>query len=452
MKELDELQKGLQSKLSRMNHDAHTTDTSRVLSASDSVESQGTRFDALAAGDTVEPAQRPVNVPVITNIHCYKTGPTLGPQKVDEAHRTSPVGSLSQNGRLERDGLDLPERDQDFSQGDLDTKLEAVVEHIGCGTDGLSLERSQAEDRRTVFVDSRAVKKDEVFEQEDNISKTRFCEVNEEKHQDDGQSGERCISEEDSDTLEESGYINENVTQRFMQEHDSWVSSDEEDNQRKPERTVMWDDKPKSDPDVNEAIHYITSLSPAIHDFTKESTGTELEQGEGKTAPFGNSREMKMDEQDPNFEHDGLPINAQEHTEQHRTSIGVLPGFEPGAHSDPNSSSEEDVQSTFHSTVPAVPALPNFFLPTEQLEQSMRAVRLAASLGTAVPRYVDTMSKSKLLSRTGLMNKPGSGTTDIAEEFAKRKLVYAARKGTDPPISSVEAQRIARIFASKNMV
>ncbi|XP_068718257.1 C2 domain-containing protein 3-like isoform X2 [Montipora capricornis] len=86
--------------------------------------------------------------------------------------------------------------------------------------------------------------------------------------------------------------------------------------------------------------------------------------------------------------------------------------------------------------------LPNFFMPTEQLEESMRVLRLGMQSNSS-------RSHSKLLSRSHYLDIPAKG--NLTEVFAKREPIYMARNGVRPPISNSEAERIARIFNSGSM-
>ena len=91
--------------------------------------------------------------------------------------------------------------------------------------------------------------------------------------------------------------------------------------------------------------------------------------------------------------------------------------------------------------------LPNFFMPTEQLVESMRSLRL----GSSNQRYGST-SHSKLLARSSHLKSDGQHTKgNLTEQFTKRKPVYKARRDERPPISRSEAARIAKIFNSESV-
>ena len=81
--------------------------------------------------------------------------------------------------------------------------------------------------------------------------------------------------------------------------------------------------------------------------------------------------------------------------------------------------------------------LPNFFMPSEQLEESMRALRLGAS---------NTSSHSKLLAYSQHTGNNQCTKENLTEKFAKRKQYYKDKKDGRPPISHSEVDRIARIF------
>lgn len=81
--------------------------------------------------------------------------------------------------------------------------------------------------------------------------------------------------------------------------------------------------------------------------------------------------------------------------------------------------------------------LPNFFMPSEQLEESMRALRLGTS---------NTSSHSKLLAYSQHTRNNQCTKENLTEKFAKRKQYYKDKKDERPPISHSEVDRIARIF------
>ena len=91
--------------------------------------------------------------------------------------------------------------------------------------------------------------------------------------------------------------------------------------------------------------------------------------------------------------------------------------------------------TSFKQTSAAI--LPNFFIPSEQLEESMRALRLGSSTKS---------SPSRLLAHSERL-KTHQTTEDLTEKFAKRETVYKERKDGKPPISDSEVDRITRIFS-----
>lgn len=86
--------------------------------------------------------------------------------------------------------------------------------------------------------------------------------------------------------------------------------------------------------------------------------------------------------------------------------------------------------------------LPNFFMPSEQLAESMRALRLGFS------HHNTSSSQSKLLARSNHLQSVQQTRGKLTERFAEREPVYKARRDKKPPISMSEADRIARIFNS----
>ena len=86
--------------------------------------------------------------------------------------------------------------------------------------------------------------------------------------------------------------------------------------------------------------------------------------------------------------------------------------------------------------------LPNYFMPSEQLAESMRALRLGFS------HHNTGSSQSKLLARSNHLQSVQQTRGKLTERFAEREPVYKARRDKKPPISMSEADRIARIFNS----
>ena len=107
---------------------------------------------------------------------------------------------------------------------------------------------------------------------------------------------------------------------------------------------------------------------------------------------------------------------------------------------DSRESPKQALLSSHHTSFKETSAsiLPNFFIPSEQLEESMRALRLGSST---------KCSDSKLLAHSEHLKTHQQPTENLTEKFAKRQSVYKARKDEKPPISDAEADRIARIFS-----
>lgn len=107
---------------------------------------------------------------------------------------------------------------------------------------------------------------------------------------------------------------------------------------------------------------------------------------------------------------------------------------------DSRESPKQALLSSRHTSLiqTSAPILPNFFIPPEQLEESMRAVRLGSSTKS---------SDSKLVAHSEHWKTLQQSTENLTEKFAKRQPVYKARKDEKPPISDAEVDRIARIFS-----
>lgn len=86
--------------------------------------------------------------------------------------------------------------------------------------------------------------------------------------------------------------------------------------------------------------------------------------------------------------------------------------------------------------------LPNFFMPSEQLAESMRALRLGSLY------HNNSSSQSKLLAHSNHLKTDQHTKGKLHEMFVKREPVHNARRDEQPPISNSEADRIARIFNS----
>lgn len=91
--------------------------------------------------------------------------------------------------------------------------------------------------------------------------------------------------------------------------------------------------------------------------------------------------------------------------------------------------------------------MPNFFMPTKELENSMRALRLGAKLGYPYG-LTSSLPQSKLLERT--YNQGQDGKEGILNQYSRREVIYKAKQDMQPPLSSIEIDRIARIFSLKD--
>ncbi|XP_031563486.1 C2 domain-containing protein 3-like [Actinia tenebrosa] len=90
---------------------------------------------------------------------------------------------------------------------------------------------------------------------------------------------------------------------------------------------------------------------------------------------------------------------------------------------------------------------PNFFMPREQLEHSMRALRLNSRHSFAASDL--KQGQSKLLQRTSEVSR-NTGASETISQYSKKQVMYKAKKDGQPPLSSAEIERIARIFTLKD--
>ena len=265
-----------------------------------------------------------------------------------------------------------------------------------------------------------------------------------------------------SGDLSVSGYVQDNAKDtRFADLKDSWLSSEEEENtnmsrSEKPgllnapsglnadrdieiqnitgtnfhevgnhtsDHEVDFSDIDDDNDEEQKDVHVMQSEvdrrqslddSPGSHDSDEDLTGITIGSVNGITA-MGNSIFSESDHKnEPNSKtHSSNSLNSRELPKQ--DSLRRYPA------------SYQQTSAT----------LPNFFMPSEQLEESMRALRLGSST---------TSSHSKLLARSKHLRSKQQAKDNLTEKFSKRQPLYKARKDERPPISNSEVDRIARIF------
>lgn len=266
-----------------------------------------------------------------------------------------------------------------------------------------------------------------------------------------------------------SGYVQDNSKPtQFTDIKDSWLSSEEEDSTT----NVGHSEKPG------------LSSSPSAFNADSERVGLLNSATESKLhhrkadvdSDYNNSGDSDGDNSSgqKDFPVTGIQIDEQDSlegsTENHGfnkgltadraagllngISDGEVKGFATDQENQHNSyASYDTVQSRelprqpplldYHDTCQLTSAtLPNFFMPSEQLAESMKALRLGSS------HHKASSSHSKLLARSKQLQRDQQTKGKLADRFAKREPVYKARRDERPPISSTEADRIARIFNS----
>ena len=402
MKELDELQRGLVAKLGQLDRG---TVVARVPSPTPS--------------QTTDHLQEPGGGERVPSETSDENKPGEAGAQNDPAHsigtdKPSETFSTTRSRWVEHDGSNEPAGEREISRSGLERNY-AVGEPEGSPEVSNAAEPVAGDFPEATREENNEVENN-ADENNDNVGASRSGRP----------AVEDCSGEEDSDSLEEVSHMNDNNT--YAQERDSWISSDDDNVRRgRPEAILPGDDVLRPATDVTEAIHYITSLDPAKRGASEDRAHEEVFHDEQGGIDRTNTARVREDFENllEDFGKNPAPCEPCER----QVSDGVV--------------SDTSVARNARS----VRTIPNFFLPTEQLEQSMRALRLAARSHPALPGREDAPgSKSRLLSRSAGRTTAGSG--GMAEEFAKRKLVYKERG--DPPISNNEAQRIARIFSSKN--
>ncbi|CAH3017538.1 unnamed protein product, partial [Porites evermanni] len=255
-----------------------------------------------------------------------------------------------------------------------------------------------------------------------------------------------------SDDLSVSGYVQDNSkTARFTDIKDSWLSSEDEDIPEPVEQS--------ENPGLSKSPSVISSeklyFNPdANNDEVKDK---EIVDSSMKGDQQGVRRRIIMDNVDfidkasadvPGESAAGGSVNSGSDAKN-----ATFQTDEENDYNSPVYYRKPQSRELPTSPVLSVPrsghhlknTLPNFFMPTEQLVESMRSLRL----GSSNQRYGSTNSHSKLLARSSHLKSDGQHTKgNLTEQFTKRKPVYKARRDERPPISRSEAARIAKIFNS----
>lgn len=271
-----------------------------------------------------------------------------------------------------------------------------------------------------------------------------------------------------SDDLSVSGYVQDNSkTARFTDIIDSWLSSEDEDIPEPVEQS--------ENPGLSKAPSVISSEGdadvglnngavslPSTQElyFNPDVKDEKIADSSMKGDQQGVRRRMITDNLDsmkdfidkasadvPGESATGASVNsgsdaknATFQTDEENDYNSLVYYRKPQSRELPTSPALSVPRSGHHVTN----TLPNFFIPTEQLVESMRSLRL----GSSNQRYGST-SHSKLLARSSHLKSDGQHTKgNLTEQFTKRKPVYKAKRDERPPISRSEAARIAKIFNS----
>ncbi|XP_048589193.1 C2 domain-containing protein 3 isoform X3 [Nematostella vectensis] len=275
-----------------------------------------------------------------------------------------------------------------------------------------------------------------------------------------------------------SGYQGVNTAGRFL-DMDSWLSDDETGPINKlPISAVLIDDseiqekdgheskEPRKTKESNDAFDSVKNAMELFdnHSFCRIARKESFSHNNGSTDNDKNDKidtdsgEDDLTDKDSNL--DVINIGSHSDPQEANTATCACGHDNNDVMDDTNSHSnhDEDVTNIVTNTKPSAAGdiaslLPNFFMPTRQLEQSMRALRLDAKLGRpySVSGKGSPPPRSKLLARAANALEGGEGIEGVSREFARRKVRYKAKKDECPPLSSFDADRIARIFSSKEM-
>jgi len=259
---------------------------------------------------------------------------------------------------------------------------------------------------------------------------------------------ELSISDISEDLSTISGYVKENKkSTRYANIKDSWLSSEEEDN---------------ADGSQSEKPVLTSPLTAFNMECLKSAANADNVHCHGKDY-HASGNDNNGDEDCVMLNHVDREQSLEDSTGNHDSEIGTtVIGSVSGAcnavvtseigHEDDFRSCntlhsrkwpKEALLSSHHTSFKQTSAaiLPNFFIPSEQLEESMRALRLGSST---------KQSHSKPLAHPEQLKTHQQTAENLTEKFAKRHPVYKARKGEKPPISDSEVDRIARIFNFRN--
>lgn len=245
-----------------------------------------------------------------------------------------------------------------------------------------------------------------------------------------------------SDTSEDcsvSGYIQDNTKKsKFSDIRDSWLSSEEED-------TLVNMDEGAVSPSSSSAQDRTRRAISSLNDSTKSNVD---EQKEEINAEDDDSNSVHSEMDNPAEKVKVAETFQERSTEHNETALKFAKRNTPGLlkqNHDFDCEQEHQCkelprQTALSSHQTTSIALPDFFIPSDQMEESMRALQWSL-------RSNSCAFQSKLLARSNNLDKQANGK--LSERFAKESL-NKARSGERPPMSYSESERIARIFNSGN--
>ncbi|PFX28573.1 C2 domain-containing protein 3 [Stylophora pistillata] len=263
-----------------------------------------------------------------------------------------------------------------------------------------------------------------------------------------------------SGDLSVGGYVQDNTNDtRFADLKDSWLSSEEEENS-----DLSQAEKPgmlNSPSALNSNTHTAGELkSITVTNFHNTESGVS-EQDHDFSGTFGNKGEHHKDvhvisseaerKQSCNDDSIGSHDSAEDFTRitslgsggitaagrrmiSEHSNINETHSNKHGSNNSltPNEMVKQDSLPRYPPSYQQTSAmLPNFFMPSEQLAESMRALRLGSS---------NTSSHSKLLAHSQHTGNNQCTKENLTEKFARRKH-YKAKRDERPPISTSESQR-----------
>lgn len=243
-----------------------------------------------------------------------------------------------------------------------------------------------------------------------------------------------------NDTSEDcsvSGYIQDNTKKsKFSDIKDSWLSSEEED-------TFVSMDEVAISPSSSSAQDRERRDISSLNNSTKSNDDEQKE-------------EISAEDDDGNFVHSEMENTAekfkvaetfQERSTEHKETAQNFAKNTPDLLKKNHDFDRE--QENQYKELPRQTVLPNhqitsitvpdFFIPSDQMEESMRALQWGL-------RNNSRAFHSKLLARSN--NSDKQTKCKLSERFTKKESLNKARNGERPPISYSESERIARIFKS----